>query len=284
MAFLDRLSDVKAFVAQMMRQKEEPDAPPKEGPVWIELMCITHTGRVREHNEDNFAVEGVSLPAEHQSLGKPVFAQKKAREPFAAAVFDGMGGEFGGELASAAAARAFLDWKQHGVWSREEIIRCIEQMNDAVCGENRAHPSGQMGTTYVGFFAQPDTIWIANLGDSPAFLCRDGELSLLTQAHTNAEFLERMGITGRKPALTQFLGLQEEGMRIDPFVTRIMPRPGDLYLFCSDGLTDMVQEERIAEILRSETDLSGCMKKLLGEALENGGKDNITILLLRIVS
>lgn len=284
MAFLDRLSDVKAFVAQMMRQKEELDAPPKESPVWTELMCMTHTGRVREHNEDNFAVESVSLPAEHQSLGKPVFAKKKAREPFAAAVFDGMGGEFGGELASAAAARAFLDWKQDGIWSREEILRLIEQMHNAVCAENQARSTRQMGTTYVGFFAQPDEIWIANIGDSPAFLLRDGEFTLLTQAHTNAEFLKRMGIKGRKPALTQFLGLQEEGIRIDPFVTQMMPRPGDLYLFCSDGLTDMVSEQRIAEILQSEIDLSGCMKKLLTEALENGGKDNITILLLRIVS
>lgn len=219
---------------------------------------------------------------EHQCLEETIITKKQADENSTVAVFDGMGGEFGGEIASYFAAKTFTEYIHIGGWNREDVNTLIQDMNEAVCKVEREQKIKQMGTTYVGAFFQEQDVIIANLGDSPAYRYKNGNLEKLTYAHTNEELLRSLGMVNSKPGLTQFLGIMEEGFIIEPFITSIPMQEGDVYLLCSDGLTDMVTEERIVVIINENVILKDAAEQLLQEALKNGGRDNITIMICRI--
>jgi len=117
------------------------------------------------------------------------------------------------------------------------------------------------------------------VGDSPAYFFREGRLSLISVPHTNYRLLELQGAKGMKPSLTQFLGLDEEDVLIEPHIQRGVLQKGDRILLCSDGLTDMIKDEEIESIMKRRADAGQCVRILLEEALHKGGRDNITIIL-----
>jgi PPM family protein phosphatase len=225
----------------------------------------TDPGRQRTANEDSF----VARP--------PLFA-----------VADGMGGAQAGEVASRIAAESF-EPAQRGSQPAEAWLRTIaEGANERIhsLSEEDSTVSG-MGTTLTAALVEGDEVTLAHVGDSRAYLYRDGELKLLTSDHSLVEELRRQGRLTDEQAedhpqrsiITRALGPESE---VDVDTMTYSARPGDAYLLCSDGLTTMVREERIAEILASAPSLDAAAEQLVGEANEAGGRDNITVVAFRL--
>jgi serine/threonine protein phosphatase PrpC/uncharacterized membrane protein YgcG len=231
----------------------------------VEQAFRTDTGRQRDANEDCYFASS------------PVFA-----------VADGMGGAQAGEVASRLAAESF-DSVQRGTESPEAYLKAIAKTANA-----RIHRVSQsdksrsgMGTTLTAALLEGDEVGLAHVGDSRAYLFRGGELKLLTSDHSLVEELRRQGRLTDEQAedhpqrsiITRALG-PERDVDVDTMTYRA--RPDDVYLLCSDGLTTMVKEERIAEILRESRTLDQAADSLIAEANEAGGRDNITVVAFRV--
>ncbi|MEK6326729.1 MAG: Stp1/IreP family PP2C-type Ser/Thr phosphatase [Actinomycetota bacterium] len=231
----------------------------------VEQAHRTDTGRQRNTNEDAYF----------------------AREPLFA-VADGMGGAQAGEVASRLAAESF-EPASRGEGSPEAYLRAIARTANA-----RIHRLAQadssrsgMGTTLTAALVEDDEVSFAHVGDSRAYLFRDGELKLLTSDHSLVEELRRQGRLTDEEALdhpqrsiiTRALGPERE-VEVDTMTYRA--RPGDVYLLCSDGLTTMVREDRIAATLANTESLDEAVSSLVREANEAGGRDNITVVAFRV--
>jgi PPM family protein phosphatase len=231
----------------------------------VEHAHRTDTGRQRNANEDAYFARG------------PLFA-----------VADGMGGAQAGEVASRLAAESFEPVKR-GDESPEAYLRAIARTANA-----RIHRLAQadssrsgMGTTLTAALVEDDEVSFAHVGDSRAYLFRDGELKLLTSDHSLVEELRRQGRLTDEQAedhpqraiITRALGPERE-VEVDTMTYRA--RPGDVYLLCSDGLTTMVREDRIAATLAETESLDEAVSSLVREANEAGGRDNITVVAFRL--
>jgi PPM family protein phosphatase len=223
------------------------------------------TGRQRTANEDAYFAR------------PPLFA-----------VADGMGGAQAGEVASRIAAESF-EPADRGDQAPEAFLRSIaEAANERIhrfAEEDQSH-SG-MGTTLTAALVEGEEVSLAHVGDSRAYLLRDDELRLLTSDHSLVEELRRQGRLTAEQAedhpqrsiITRALG-PERDVEVDTMTYRA--RPGDVFLLCSDGLTTMVSDERIVAVLRDSPDLDAAVARLVGEANEAGGRDNITVGAFRL--
>src|SRR5213083_1436847 len=221
----------------------------------VEQAFRTDTGRQRDANEDSYFARS------------PVFA-----------VADGMGGAQAGEVASRLAAESF-EPVQRGEESPEAYLRAIARM-----ANSRIHRLAQadssrsgMGTTLTAALVEDDEVSFAHVGDSRAYLFRDGELKLLTSDHSLVEELRRQGRLTDEQAedhpqrsiITRALGPERE-VEVDTMT--FSAKPGDVYLLCSDGLTTMVKEEAIREILTGASSLEEAVSQLISAANEAGGR------------
>ncbi|HEX6689180.1 MAG TPA: Stp1/IreP family PP2C-type Ser/Thr phosphatase [Solirubrobacterales bacterium] len=226
----------------------------------------TDTGRQRSENEDSLFVRA------------PIFV-----------VADGMGGAQAGEVASKAAADAFDRDLPGG--SPELFLReTIEAANRRIHELARADPSkAGMGTTITAAIvdAQTEEVGIGHVGDSRAYRLRRGKLERLTRDHSLVEEMRRKGqITDaqaedhpQRSIITRALGPEPE---VEVDVQTVPAAPGDVFLLCSDGLTTMVSEERIAAVLSATTSMREAVRTLVDEANGAGGRDNITALAFRL--
>lgn len=121
-------------------------------------------------------------------------------------------------------------------------------------------------------------MYSCNLGDSRAYRLRNGEFLQISHDHVETRSLA----VGRKAPLTQHLGINPEDMLIEPYIAKDKVFPGDQYLLCSDGLTDMLTNFEISDIMLSSEDAESCVTHLINAALEHGGRDNITVIICRI--
>jgi protein phosphatase len=225
----------------------------------------TDTGRQRQANEDALFARS------------PLFA-----------VADGMGGAQAGEVASQIATEA-LEEADPGTEAPELYLRrALEEANERIHGiaQRDASTSG-MGTTLTAALIRDDEISIAHVGDSRAYLYRDGDLRRLTSDHSLVEELRRQGRLTEEQAeehpqrsiITRALG-PEPAVEVDTMTYQA--RAGDVILLCSDGLTTMLHEPRIAEILSSAPNLDAAVSGMVDEANANGGRDNITVVAFRL--
>jgi serine/threonine protein phosphatase PrpC len=229
--------------------------------------AATDPGRRRRHNEDAYVCE------------PPLFA-----------VADGIGGAQAGEIASGLAAAALRDDSGDGTGDGEQRVdRLIQEANRRVYDRQTqdAAVSG-MGTTMTVAFFDGNGVWIGHVGDSRAYLIRDGKLEQLTEDHSLVAELVRSGKLSPEEAethpqrsvVTRALGTDPD-VDVDTF--RIEAKPGDLFLLCSDGLTSMVADDTIfEEIRRNRGDLQGAAKALVRAANRGGGEDNITVVFFEI--
>lgn len=244
--------------------------------------AVTMTGRVRRNNEDNFCIDGLSLPRNHGDMA-PVSRTLEPGNPHLLGVFDGMGGHRDGELASFLAAACFAGNREPARDGRELLTRLCVQANDLIC--DAADGSG-MGTTCAVLYLYGGGYTVCNLGDSPVFLLRRGELRELSLEHTQRASYE--AATGksapreRKFPLTQCLGIPREEMLIEPHTRSGRLRRGDVFLLCSDGITDMLTPGEIRELLSRGETPEEAVSCLARAALEAGGRDNLTALCLRV--
>jgi len=231
----------------------------------LEVGAATDTGRVRDHNEDGYLVDHV--------VG--LFA-----------VADGMGGHRGGEVASAAALEALRIAFVAGA----PVDEAVGVANDAVHEQSVAYPNLRgMGTTLTaGSFDDEGHLVLGHVGDSRAYLARDGDLERVTTDHSLVEELIQAGeLTPeeaerdpRRSMITRALGL-EPGVVVD--VITVDLRAGDRLVLCSDGLTTMVGEDEIASLLAAEPDAASAATRLVDAANSAGGVDNITVVVVDVV-
>jgi protein phosphatase len=212
------------------------------------------------------------------------------REKNVYVVADGMGGHRGGELASSLAVKTIeeafasgnFEGKPHeGVPpDASELARAIQMANATILETAKAKPEVEgMGTTVCGARFSPTKrrLYIGHVGDSRCYRLRDGVFTQMTADHTMAD----LGLTGPEAGnLSRAVGIWAT-VPIDVIVSA--PQPSDVYLLCSDGLTKMLDDERIAHVLRSEEDAQAAVERLILFANARGGKDNITVILVRVV-
>jgi PPM family protein phosphatase len=227
----------------------------------------TDTGRQRQANEDSYFARA------------PLFA-----------VADGMGGAQAGEVASRIAARAFerkrtVSAGEPAEGQLEEIAQQANREIHELAQEDSSRAG--MGTTLTAALLRDDEVALGHVGDSRAYLLRDGQLKRLTKDHSLVEELRRQGRLTEEQAeehpqrsiITRALG-PEPNVNVD---TMTFPaRDGDVFLLCSDGLTTMVPDDQIQEILGSSRNLRTAVNKLVDAANRGGGRDNITAVAFRV--
>jgi protein phosphatase len=204
-------------------------------------------------------------------------------------VADGMGGAQAGEVASRTAVETFSRGLPDGDGAPEErLAELVREANEQIHELSRSDAQrAGMGTTLTAAYVGEDEVAIAHVGDSRAYLLRDGRLERLTDDHSLVEELVRQGRLTQEEAedhpqrsiITRALG-PEPDVEVDRRTQRA--RAGDIYLLCSDGLTSMVPEERVAEILLGAPNLTSAGHALIDAANAAGGKDNITVVLFSL--
>ena len=230
-----------------------------------EAVELTDTGRQREANEDSYFSRA------------PLFA-----------VADGMGGAQAGEVASRMAVEAFERVDESGAVPEELLRRTAQEANREIfdLAQGDSSRSG-MGTTLTAALLHGDEISFGHVGDSRAYVFREGKLKQITNDHSLVEELRRQGKLTRDQAaehpqrsvITRALGPEPN---VDVDTMTFSARPGDVFLLCSDGLTTMLEDEDVAAILARESDLHKAARRLVRAANERGGRDNITVVLIRL--
>lgn len=227
----------------------------------ISAAAATDIGRVRDHNEDACLVQ------------EPLFV-----------VADGMGGHLGGEVASAVALETI---------GRVVGGEGIGALTDAVRQANRAVYDRQasdievagMGTTLTAVALEGSQLHVAHVGDSRAYLLRTGKLTLLTRDHSLVGEMVREGsltdaqarVHPRRSTLTRALGISGE-VEVDAFEVAV--GAGDRVLLCTDGLSGMIEDRRLQELLKSGMRAADTCAALIDEANSNGGVDNVTVVII----
>ena len=136
-----------------------------------------------------------------------------------------------------------------------------------------------MGSTLAGLLLEKGNAYSFNLGDSRVYLLRNRELKQISIDHVDSRAFFKKNT---KPSLTQHLGIDEEEFLVEPSISRLELQAGDRYMLCSDGLTDMVSDEQIKDLLEKAESASNAVRKLIDTALDNGGRDNITVIVLTV--
>ena len=230
------------------------------------VSVITDTGRKRRRNEDAYVCE------------PPLFA-----------IADGMGGAQAGEVASRLAAAALRESGAKTLGGERRISDLIQEANRRVYDRSSTDPNTSgMGTTITVALVENDNVAFGHVGDSRAYLIRDGRMEQVTEDHSLVNELLKSGKLSREEAeshpqrsvITRALGTDPD-VDVDTFT--IAAEAGDLFLLCSDGLTDMVGEGEIFELVeRNRDDLNSALKSLVKAANRSGGDDNITVVAFEI--
>jgi protein phosphatase len=231
----------------------------------VDSFWATHTGRQRRHNEDNYYAAA------------PVFV-----------IADGMGGAQAGEVASEMLVKAFKSGLPPDGSPEEKLAAVISEANERI--HESAHADREragMGTTVAAAYLADHEVSIAHVGDARAYLFRDGELTPLTRDHTLVQALidqgrltsEEAAVHPQRSIITRAVGPEPQ---VEVETQTFTVQSGDVVLLCSDGLTSMVDESEIAELLRESTSLKEAGRKLIDAANAAGGRDNITVILFRL--
>ncbi|NNN20771.1 MAG: Stp1/IreP family PP2C-type Ser/Thr phosphatase [Acidimicrobiales bacterium] len=239
--------------------------------VSLRVAGATDTGAVRSHNEDNFLAQ------------YPVFI-----------VADGMGGHSAGEVASAIVVEEFRALISAGDLTQPMITAAIERANSTIFKSAAAIPERSgMGTTLVGLVMILESglpYWMAfNIGDSRLYRMTSESLSLVTRDHSRVQEMVDSGeislaearTSNERNVITRAMGVEPS---IIADIWLLSPRQGDRFLICSDGLTTELENHDIEEILRNNSDADTACRKLIEAATKEGGRDNITTIVIDVES
>jgi protein phosphatase len=279
-------------------------SPPQEisARVQVDLAAMSHQGKVRTNNEDHYLITRVerSLETVATNLPQGLVPKRFAEVGYGMLVADGMGGQEGGEIASRLAITTLVnlflhtpDWiMREGAPEAEQIMERMAEryriVDAAVREQAQADPLLEgMGTTMTLACSLGSMLVLAHIGDSRVYLVRSNECHQLTRDHTMAQGFIDLGILRAEQAarhrfkhmLTRVIGAGDS--LGEPEVQQVTLADGDQVLLCTDGLTDMVKPETISAILRNSKSSNEACQALIGAALENGGLDNVTVVLAR---
>lgn len=267
--------------------------------VQIDVSALSHTGHRRENNEDHFLVArlGRTLQTITTSLSASDVPEHTEEINYVMVVADGMGGHAAGEVASRMAISALFrlaldvpDWiLRVDEGNAREIARRsrtrVRRVGAMLVERGQRDPAlTGMGTTLTAARSLGRDLVITHVGDSRAYLLRNGQLHGLTRDHTYAQLLVDIGelapsdVAGsrHRHVLTNALGGSTEDVQVD--TDRVRLEDGDRVLLCSDGLTDLVDDGTITRILLEATRSSEACERLVQQALDNGGRDNVTVI------
>ena len=245
----------------------------------IEMVTATHSGMVRSHNEDSIGADA--------AIGLAVLA-------------DGMGGYNAGEVASGIAVamiRAEMKKALTSVNGELDVATAERLVNEnAVRANSAIYQAAQsqsqyagMGTTLVVALWHDNTLIVGHVGDSRLYRFRAGKLELVTRDHSLLQEQIDSGLITKEQArhsqnknlVTRAVGIDPE---VEPEVHRYPVQAGDIYLLCSDGLNDMVPDEDMELTLSSlQANLPLAAEQLVQQANDNGGRDNVSVILVRVL-
>ncbi len=251
----------------------------------LEASCHSVIGNVRSNNEDNFYFSNYYLDSKNTGLLTAVSYKRILKSGTTLAVFDGMGGGDFGEIAAYEAAKkmdSILKQPMSDETPHNILTNLCLSMNQAVFDKEKEFNNFRMGSTVAGLQFNNEYAYSFNLGDSKVFCLRDNQFMQISSDHTDEKYLKEKGITNRRPSLTQHLGIDPYDLILEPYITKIKYKRGDYYLICSDGLTDMLTNFEISEIILTCGSVENCTNKLIQKTLDKGGKDNITVILCKI--
>ena len=264
------------------------------GEVIVNVFGRTDVGRTREHNEDAFVV--ADLSTNNATLRPEVRTHTAGGYGSLFMVADGMGGAAAGEIASDMAVKIVLrelqqNWLTNPTTTDEQFVRALKHAtrsaNEQIHSYAGSHPEFRgMGTTATIAGLLGDTLYLAQVGDSRAYLVRGGVVRQITKDQSLMQKLIEAGelteeeaeLSERRNIILQALG-PEQTIKID--LTHQQLRRGDTLVLCSDGLSGQVSKDDIGRIVSSEPELTNACKLLIDRANENGGPDNITVILAR---
>lgn len=256
------------------------------------ISISTDAGLVHNDNEDNFSINGKTRPFEKSTMN---ICGSLSDDPLLLAVYDGMGGEEKGEVASSIAAESscslFDELNKSEVIQYPDIVNVyVDKTNAEICHQLSNTGSSRGGTTFAMVYVKDGIIYPFSLGDSRIYLLVNGELLQISEDHTlamkkykaNIYTLEEAENSMDSHKLTLFLGVDVDGNGLSaqwyrPFN---MPKSGKL-LLCSDGLYDMCSKEEITDIMLNSKENTA--SELVRSAVKKGGTDNITCIVLEIV-
>jgi PPM family protein phosphatase len=278
---------------------EDGARPPFSPPVRVDVCGLSDAGKVRSRNEDHFIVMrlGRYLETVLTTLPAGEVPERAEEAGYALIVADGMGGHADGELASRMAISGLVklvlampDWifRLDASVARDAKRRSrgrVRRLNSLLLEHGRREQKSRgMGTTLTIARIMGDDLHIVHVGDSRAYLLRESRLHRLTRDHTFVQLLidtgqlspEEGARSSQRHVLVNALGGFNPDVEVD--VDQVKLSTGDRLLLCSDGLTDLVDDDAIREMLIDCRDSAAACRQLVDRALANGGRDNITVI------
>lgn len=267
-------------------------------PLSVNSFGLTDPGKVRTNNEDQFLIAVLlkALRVEQTSLPQPR-VQHSSDRSYLFVVADGMSGHSGGEQASALAMdsvetfilETFMWFTQFKGQDRDQVLadfqKALKQADARVLAEGVERPELRgMGTTLTLAYSLNDVLFVAHVGASRCYLCRQEVLFRLTHDHTMVQDMIQTGLLQAEEAdqhqwrhvITNIIGSNTDSVKVE--LHKLHLEVGDRMLLCSDGLTDMLRKEEISRILQTEAQPEYACRELVARANEAGGKDNITVV------
>ncbi len=285
----------------MVTTDTDSTPPPKPRDDELDVHGLTHAGKVRPGNEDHFLMGSLhqSLKVLSTSISAPErLSLDGGRLAYLAMIADGVGGGRKGEEASrmaleeitsyiADSTRVFYQGDAQGEDFTQILQDAATRVHERVQALAAEDPERRgMATTLTLYLGVWPWIYLLQVGDSRYYLYHNGELTQVTRDQTMAQELVDQGVLKRTDAFNtrwaNVLSSSIGGKQTAPVVTRLLQRPGNVHLMCSDGLTKHVSDARIAEVLSSMSSAKQAAETLLQEALDAGGTDNVTIIVGRV--
>lgn len=267
-------------------------------PLAVESFGMTDCGRSRSNNEDQFVIAALvkTLQLQQSSLPQPPIQHSDDRSHLFV-VADGMGGRVAGEEASALAINSvesfilgtFKWFAQFQGTEQDQVLndfqRALSRANTRVLAEGATHKEWKgMGTTLTLAYSLNEELFVAHAGDSRCYLRRQGRLRRLTRDHTFVEAMVHRGELTPEEAsrhrlrhvVTNVVGCDPKEVRVE--LHRLLLERDDRLLLCSDGLTEMLTDAEINQILETQVEPEQACRQLVSSANDAGGRDNITVI------
>lgn len=236
-------------------------------------------GNIRKNNEDNFYCDSKFRHDPNSTDEVFLCGKVSANDNHLFAVYDGMGGESCGEVASYIAASNSLEFCKNKAKYNDYLYELAYMLNNKIKQETKSRSLALMGTTAAMLQFNKKEIYLLNLGDSRIYKITDGEMTQLSHDHTVE------GYNGKSP-LTNFLGVPRDDHPYSPYIARGSYNKNDIFVLCTDGITDMIDDNSlknmICDMQKNNLNLSQIAKNIVSTALNNGGYDNATLILCRI--
>ena len=245
----------------------------------VNYYCINAVGKKRRKNEDNFfagrCYRTSDIRDDMFTMGS-LFCHSND----ILAVYDGMGGESCGEEASLIAAENSLRFSSlfpnSNLSVSKIVVNFLRNLNDEICSFASENLINCMGTTAALLAVTESKLIAANLGDSRIYRIRNGRIKRISIDH-----LAKAPAKGKAP-LSQFLGIPDDVFQICPAISELSYRNNDLFLICSDGVTDMLSDDEIRNIIVTSKSIKEAADSIYSAAMENGGTDNITAIVCSV--